>query len=522
MIWIDVEKTIEAIPKVNLSEPAQESTYAIARLLMKMVDAILSFIGLGHNSTIELIVYAALVFLISFGIGIVVQWIVVAAAKYVGKHLHAGIYGYMQEEHLFSRSARIIPAIVFLIFIQFTLTGKASLASWLTRLTWVYVVFIVTDTLCLVANVMWHHFNARANKKKLPLTGILQLVKGVLWIICVIITVGILVNKSPGSLLAGLGVFASVLMLVFKDSILGVVAGVQLSENDSLHEGDWIAAGDANGTVMEVSLTAVKVLNWDKTISTLPPYSLISSGFKSFRNMSESNTRRIQRSYMIDADSVVHCDDNMLEEFSKLPLMHDWVTKKIEQRKAGKEQDAANPEGLVDGSIDTNLGVFRAYLKLYLDSNPNFSKAGGIDFCFVSTLPQTSAGIPLQIYCFTATSSWITYEAIMSALFEHVASMLHKFRLYTFENPSGRDTIIDGYMSPGKNPDVLFGLPYPFYNASGSPENPAYPVQHSAFTEPSAMTVNTANVSSTSTPAPSSATASSTINRVGASPNSEG
>ena len=148
MIWIDVEKTIEAIPKVNLSEPAQESTYAIARLLMKMVDAILSFIGLGHNSTIELIVYAALVFLISFGIGIVVQWIVVAAAKYVGKHLHAGIYGYMQEEHLFSRSARIIPAIVFLIFIQFTLTGKASLASWLTRLTWVYVVFIVTSFQC--------------------------------------------------------------------------------------------------------------------------------------------------------------------------------------------------------------------------------------------------------------------------------------------------------------------------------------------------------------------------------------
>ena len=489
MISFEVEKAIETIPKVNLSEPAEESTYAIARLLMKMVDAILSFIGLGNDSTIALIVYAALVFLISFGIGIVVQWIVVYIARYLGKHLHADLYGYMQQEHLFSRSARIIPAIVFLIFIQFTLTGRASLASWLTRLTWIYVAFIVTDTLCLVANVMWRHIDMRANKRKLPLTGILQLVKGLLWIICIIVTVAILVNKSPGSLLAGLGVFASVLMLVFKDSILGVVAGVQLSENDSLHEGDWIAVGDANGTVMEVSLTAVKVLNWDKTVTTLPPYSLISSGFKSYRNMSESNTRRIQRSYMIDADSVVHCDDSMLEEFSKLPLMHDWITKKIEQRKAGKEQDAANPEGLVDGSIDTNLGVFRAYLKLYLDSNPNFSKAGGIDFCFVSTLPQTSTGIPLQIYCFTTTSAWLTYEAIMSALFEHVASMLHKFNLYTFENPSGRDTIIDGYMSPGKNPDVLFGIPYPFYNNSGTPGNPAYPVQRSAFTEPSAMVV---------------------------------
>ncbi len=510
MISLDVEKTIEAIPKVNLSEPAQESTYAIARLLMKMVDAILSFIGLGHNSTIELIVYAALVFLISFGIGILVQWIVVAVAKYIGKHLHTDIYGYMQDEHLFSKSARIIPAIVFLIFIQFTLTGKASLASWLTRLTWIYVVFIVTNTLCLVANVMWRHINMRANKKKLPLTGILQLVKGVLWIICIIITVGILVNKSPGSLLAGLGVFASVLMLVFKDSILGVVAGVQLSENDSLHEGDWIAAGDANGTVMEVSLTAVKILNWDKTVTTIPPYSLISTGFKNFRNMSESNTRRIQRSYMIDADSVVECDDVMLAEFAKLPYMKDWIAKKIEQRNAGKQQDANNPDGLVDGSIDTNLGVFRAYLKLYLDSNSNFSKAGGIDFCFVSTQPQTSAGIPLQIYCFTSTSAWLTYEAIMSALFEHVAVMLHKFNLYTFENPSGRDTIIDGYMSPGKNPDVLFGIPYPFYNASGTPENPAYPVQQSAFTEPSAMSVNSAGMASTrASAAPSAASSAS-------------
>lgn len=488
MISLETEKVMETIPKVALSEPAQESTYAIARLLMKVVDLILSLVGMENNSTLSIILYAAIVFLLSFGIGIVVQWVVVAVAKYVGKHWHATLYNYMQKEHLFTKAARIIPAIVFLIFIQFTMTGKATLSSWLTRLTWIYIVFIITQALCLVANVAWRNINLRANKKKLPLNGILQVVKGVLWILCIIITVAVLVNKSPGSLLAGLAAFATVLMLVFRDSILGVVAGVQLSENDSLHEGDWIAAGDANGTVLEVSLTAVKILNWDKTVTTLPPYSLISSGFKNYRNMSESNTRRIQRSYMIDADSVIQCDDDLLAEFSKLPFMKDWIAKKIEQRNAGKEQDAANPEGLVDGSIDTNLGVFRAYLKMYLDSNPNFSKAGGIDFCFISTLPQTSAGIPLQIYCFTTTSAWLTYEAIMSALFEHVAVMLHKFRLYTFENPSSRDTIIDGYLSPGKNPDVLFGLPYPFYNASGTPQNPAYPVQQSAFPQPSAMT----------------------------------
>ncbi|MFG6427801.1 hypothetical protein EEL33_06985 [Muribaculaceae bacterium Isolate-037 (Harlan)] len=464
MLAKEVASAVERIPTVELSTPAEESTYAIARLIMKLVDMILSWVGLGHDKTLSLVIYAALVFAISFGIGIVVQCIVVAAARYVGKHWHAELYGRMNEEHIFTKSARIIPAIIFLILIQFTLSEKASLASWMTRFTWIYIGFVVTDSLCHVANVIWMHVNSRANKRHLPLNGILQLVKGLLWIICVIVTIGILVNKSPTSLLAGLGAFAAVLMLVFKDSILGVVAGVQLSENDSLHEGDWIAVGDANGTVIEVSLTAVKVLNWDKTVSTLPPYSLISSGFRNYRNMSQSNTRRIQRSYMVDADSVVECDDEMLEEFSKLPYMKDWIAKKIEQRNQGKVQDAANPEGLVDGSIDTNLGVFRAYLKMYLDANPNFSKAGGIDFCFVTTLPQTSSGIPLQIYCFTSTSAWITYEAIMSALFEHMAVMLHKFRLCTFENASGRDTIIEGYLSPGKDPDTVFGLPEPFLN----------------------------------------------------------
>lgn len=489
MFTIEVDNMADRIPKVvDLSEPAVESTYAIARLLMKIVNGILSFVGLEHDSSVSIILYAALVFLISFGVGIVVQWIIVAIMNYLSKHWDSSqLYGYMREENLFTKVGRIIPAIVFLIFIQFTLTDRVELASWLTRLTWVYVVFIICNTLCTVANVIWKHINARANKRHLPLNGILQLVKGLIWIVGVIVTVGVLVNKSPGSLLAGLGAFSAVLMLVFKDNILGVVAGVQLSENDSLHVGDWIKTGNANGTVMEVSLVAVKVLNWDKTITTLPPYSLISSGFTSYRNMSQSNTRQIQRSYMIDADSVVPCDEVMLAEFAKIPLLKDWIAKKIEQRDAGKTQDAGNPDGLVDGSIETNLGVFRAYLKLYLDADPNISKGGGIDYCFITTLPQTSTGIPIQIYCFTSTSAWLTYEAIKSYLFEHIAVMMSKFNLYTFENPSGRDTIIDGYLSPGKNPDVLFGLPYPFYNASGTPENPAYPVQQSAFAQPSAM-----------------------------------
>ncbi|MDE5869852.1 MAG: mechanosensitive ion channel family protein, partial [Muribaculaceae bacterium] len=220
--------------------------------------------------------------------------------------------------------------------------------------------------------------------------------------------------------------------------------------------------------------TAVKIENWDKTVSTVPPYNLVTNGFKNYRNMSMSNTRRICRNYLIDADSVVETTDDMLARFAQIPLMQEWITKKIAQRKAGKVENVNNSEGLVDGSIDTNLGVFRAYIKLWLDANANISHA---DTCFVSTLAQTSAGIPLQIYCFTSTSSWLPYEAIQSTVFEHLAVMLYRFNLYTFEYPTGRDEIIDGYLSPGKNPQEVFGMPYPLFYGTGNPARPAVPPQ---------------------------------------------
>ncbi|MDE6577304.1 MAG: mechanosensitive ion channel family protein [Muribaculaceae bacterium] len=487
MIPEQTHEVVATVPKVALSEPGQEGTYAIAHLLMKLVHFLLSLVGLENNETLFTIVYAALVFLIAIGVGYAVKWIVMAIMRHLGKHLHALIYGYLVDEDFFTKISRLIPAVVFLIFIQFTLNGRMSIATWLTRLTWIYICFIVANSLCLIINVIWKHINERANKRHLPLNGLAQLVKGIIWIIFAIIIVAVLFDKSPASLLAGLGAFAAVLMLVFKDSILGVVAGVQLSENDSLHVGDWIKAGDANGTVMEVSLTAVKIQNWDKTTTTLPPYNLVSNGFTNYRTMQQSNTRRIQRSYMIDADSVVPCDDVLLAEFSKIPMMKDWIEKKVAQKKAGKEQNAANPDGLVDGSIDTNLGVFRAYLKMYLDSNPNIASTGAGNDCFITTLPQTPYGIPLQIYCFTSTSKWIPYEAIMSSLFEHIAVMLYRFHLYTYESPSGRDTIIDGFICPGKNPDVVFGMPYPFFQNGGSPENPCYPMPQSSFPQPAAM-----------------------------------
>lgn len=456
--------------KLQLPDTTEHSTYFIARMLMDCVNWFLGLFGLQDHTTLFLWLYSILVFLVSIGVGYLFKLVLVSCLNKIGPHVKSPFYNYLVEHRFFTKFCRIIPALFFLVLIQFTLYTKVSLSSWLSRLTWIYVIIIMVDTLTALADVIWTNINNRANKKKLPLNGVVQLVKLVLWIVCTIVIIAIIFNKSPASLLAGLGAFSAVLMLVFKDNIMGVVAGIQLAENDSLHEGDWIApyGTDANGIVVDVGLTAIKIQNWDKTISTVPPYSLVGNGFRNYRNMQLSNTRRIQRSYMIDADSVVEADASLLNEISLIPFMKEWITRKVYQKNNGEEQNVNNSEGLADGTIDTNLGIFRAYLKMWLLHNQNISHT---DDLFVNTLAQTPSGIPLQVYCFTSTSAWIPYEGIQSAVFEHIAMMLNKFRLYTFENASGRDTIAEGYISPEKDPSYFYGAPYPFSKVENAAAN---------------------------------------------------
>lgn len=459
---------------IPLTDQTKESTYYIARILMEFCNWLMKIFGLEHHPQLFIWFYVVVVFGFSMIVGYAVYWIIVTILHKLTPHLKSQLYADLANNNFFTKICRIIPPIIFVILIQFTLFTHNNIASWLSRLSYIAIILLLAVAICTICDVVWVTIDERENKRKLPLRGLLQLAKLIIWILAVIIAAAILLDKSPGTLLAGLGAFAAVLMLIFKDSILGIVAGVQLAQNDSLHVGDWIAIpnGQANGTVMEVSLTDVKIENWDKTVSTVAPYTLISQGFQNYRNMQESNTRRIQRSYMIDADSIVETTPEMLEEFMTIPLIKDWIQKKIEQREAGKVQNVNNSEGLVDGTIDTNLGVFRAYMKLYLDTNPEISHK---DDCFVTTLAQTPTGVPLQIYCFTNTSSWFPFEGIQAMVFEQLAAMLHKFYLYTFENESGRDTIIDGYLSNGKNSYPVFGMPYPFYLKSGTPMQPGTP-----------------------------------------------
>lgn len=425
-------------PVLSDNAKRNDQYYPIAEFFMKIAHDILSFFHQGDQGDLFIYVYTILVFLVSFGIGWILQWVLVKVGARLSKHFSNDIYVNLVSEKFFNRLCRIIPALIFLILIQFTLYADIKLSRWLSKLTTIYVIILLLLALCSLVDAIWLHINSRDNKKKLPLKGLASLVKGILVIIAVIIIVAILVNKSPATLLAGLGAFAAVLMLVFKDSILGVVAGVQLSENDSLHVGDWIDAGNANGLVRGVSLTQVKIQNWDKTVTTMPPYNLISNGFTNYGAMQESNTRLVKRSYLIDSQSVSEATDEMLDTLSAIPLLKDWIAKKREQKAAGKVENVFNSAGLVDGTIETNLGVFRAYMTLYLMQDPNvLQHQDDISSLFVHTLAQTPSGIPLQLYFFTSTSKWVPYEAICSSIFEHIAVMLPKFGLRTFEYPSG-------------------------------------------------------------------------------------
>jgi hypothetical protein len=446
-------------------------SYSVARFIMNIVDWILGVFGLEHNVALVTVLYAAVVFAVALVVGRICQWIILKLVEAIARHWSNETYKTMTGQRFFHKICRLVPPLVFLILIQFTLSNHDSLSSWLTKLTIVYMVIVFTVAVNALIMVIWQRVDARANKRKLPLGSLAQLAKGIAWIIAAIVIIAVLVDKSPLALLTGLGAFSAVLMLIFKNNILSVVAGVQLSENDSLHVGDWIKVDgtNANGTVQEVSLVAVKVLNWDKTTTTLPPYNLISSGFTNFRTMQESNTRRVCRSFMIDADSVMPATPEMLDRIRKVPMMDAYISKKLEQKAAGQVADVDNPAGLVNGTIDTNLGLYRAYIKMWLDANPNIAHDSD---CFVSTLAQTAAGIPLQIYCFTATSKWFPYEGIQDTIFEHVAATLHLFDLYAFENPSGRDTVIDGYLSPGKSIGEVYGIPNPFFKDSAAAASP--------------------------------------------------
>jgi len=275
--------------------------------------------------------------------------------------------------------------------------------------------------------------------RKINLTTFAQVAKLLAALIAVILSLAVILDKSPLVLLGGLGVFASVLMLVFKDVILGFIAGIQLATNRMLARGDWLEmpSHQADGNVELIGLTTVKVRNWDRTVTTIPTYALISDSFKNWQGMSESNGRRIKRSFLIDTNSIRLCDEEMLERFREIEHISEYLdAKEKEIKQSNLKIGEARLNNRVNGRRLTNVGTFRAYIEGYLKTHPDINQEMTL---LVRQLDTEGRGIPIEIYCFSSNKEWNAYESIQADIFDHLYAVAPEFDLRIFQEPTGYD-----------------------------------------------------------------------------------
>lgn len=327
--------------------------------------------------------------------------------------------------------------ITWLIPVAFA-ESSSKVLDLLLRLCNVYILITLLNLINSLLKAIYLVYSEKEQLRNRPLKGLLQTGQVVVWFIGAIVALAILIGRDPLALLAGLGASAAILMLVFKDSIMGVVSGVQLSANDMLKVGDWITMPKygADGSVIEVTLNTVKVQNWDKTITTIPPYALVSDSFQNWRGMRESGGRRVKRSINIDMTSVCFCTPEMLDKYRKIALLSDYI--KTTEQVVAAYNKAHNIDNsiLVNGRRQTNLGVFRAYLTAYLKHLPTINQQLT---CMVRHLQPTDRGIPIELYFFTDTVDWIPYESIQADVFDHLLAIVPEFGLRVFQSPTGAD-----------------------------------------------------------------------------------
>lgn len=423
-------------------------SHDVAQWLLGIVQTFCDAVGLRHDLRIEQIIYVIIICAFAIGLGYIIRVLVVLAARKIIQLKKTDFGTELLNRHVLTKCSHIITPLVILALIPFAFEPSSSVLKVIQKIVEIYLTIMFGVGFNAVIDFIWYNYDRHANKENHPLKGIKNVAKGIVWIIITIICLSMLINKSPVALLGGLGAFAAALMLIFKDSILGFVAGIQLSSNDMLRVGDWIVVPStiANGVVIDVSLTVVKVQNWDNTIVMIPPYSLISGSFQNWRGMSDSGVRQIDRSVLIDNTSIVTVDEQFVSDMvAKYPLLKEFVDNRQQDIKAGKTMVFNGGVAPVNGTLDTNLGLYRAYLCRYLLNHPAISNDNNI---IVRLMTPDANGTPLDIYCFTNTTDWLAYEAIRSQIFEHLAASATDFGLRVFNNTFSGQITIDNQSKP--------------------------------------------------------------------------
>ncbi|MBG0781110.1 MAG: mechanosensitive ion channel family protein [Bacteroidales bacterium] len=334
-----------------------------------------------------------------------------------------------------ARASLLVPSWIINEFSPQTLPSFPKTFSFVQEAVEVYVIFVIAFMLDAVITSINDLYNTFEVSKSKPIKGLMQVLKIILYIVAGLLIIATLIGQNLSNLILGLGTLSAVLMLIFKDPILGFVGGIQLTLNDMVRIGDWISMPKygADGDVLEITLTTVKVQNWDKTITTIPTYSMVSDYFTNWRGMSESGGRRIKRHISIDMDSVKFCTAEMLEKYKQYQLISKYISDKEQEIESYNTENKIDTSTLVNGRRQTNLGVFRAYLRIYFENHPRVNQDMTL---IVRHLQPTELGIPIEVYVFSKNKAWVEYEALQSDIFDHILAVVPKFDLRVFQAPS--------------------------------------------------------------------------------------
>ena len=324
---------------------------------------------------------------------------------------------YLLNDDVLDKVCHLIPPVVFYALIPLALPAESDILNFVMKVCDIYITIVIVRLICAFITSLYTISSEHEKLKERSMKGFYQMLKLVVICIGAIIIIATLLNQSPAKILTGLGAGTAILMLVFQDTIKGLVAGIQLTVNDMVRPGDWITMPKygADGDVMEVSLTTVKVRNWDKTITTVPPYALVNDSFQNWRGMFDIGGRRVKRSINIDMNTVRFCTEKELANFKQQPWMEGF-------EETGKEE--------------VNLYLFRHYLDYYLRHHPKVHQDMTM---LVRQLQPTNHGLPIELYFFSANTAWVKYEGLQAEVFDHVLAVVHQFGLKVFQSPSGLD-----------------------------------------------------------------------------------
>ncbi|AOZ92696.1 mechanosensitive ion channel family protein [Paenibacillus crassostreae] len=338
------------------------------------------------------------------------------------------------EKKVFHKISHIVPAII----LYYSGAVFPVYQYWIEKGALTYMMIVTIAILNALLNAFDDIYRSFAISKVRPIKGYIQVVKIILFIIGSIVIISNLIGQNPLIILSGLGALSAVLMLIFKDSILGLVAGIQLSSNDMVRVGDWIEMPkyNADGDVIDITLNTVKVMNFDKTITMIPSYALISDSFKNWRGMQVSGGRRIKRCIYIDTSSIHFCTEEMIEEFKKIHFLSEYITTRVSEIEEYNTDNQINTSNKVNGRQLTNIGVFRVYIHQYLKNHPKINKQMTL---LVRQLAPGDSGLPMEIYAFSNDTDWAVYESIQSDIFDHIYAVAPALGIRLFQSPTGYD-----------------------------------------------------------------------------------